>query len=100
MDRSVWLLLLMQNKLKNEWERIERMKAQVNNFHDFLDNKVTQVKEDDVNNFHAFLDNKVTQAEDFVSEMEKSFQLIKQNYIELGVFEAIDIDLYDASDMD
>lgn len=88
MDRSVWLLLLMQNKLKNEWERIERMKAQVNNFHDFLDNKVTQVKEDDVNNFHAFLDNKVTQADDFLFAMEESLKKVKETYVKLGFMDA------------
>ncbi len=89
---SVWLLLMMEYNIKSEWERIERMKAQVNNFHDFLDNKVTQVKEDDVNNFHAFLDHKVTQAEDFVWQVEKSFKRVRQNYIDLGLLDASDLD--------
>ena len=63
-----WLVLKMEGNLEKEKRRLERL-------------------EDQVNNFHAFLDNKVTQAEDFLGEMERSLSTMRQTFVDLDLIE-------------
>ena len=64
-----WLLVKMESNLVREKLRIEKLQEQVNSF-------------------HAFLDNKVTQADDFLFAMEESLKKVKETYVKLGFMDA------------
>ena len=55
-----WLVLKMEGNLEIQKIRLERLR-------------------DQTNDFHAFLDHNVTQADDFLRDMEKALQSIKNN---------------------